>query len=142
MTANMALGPDGRWTALHSADLWHHARTAGFIYQSVLRHGIAERLSVAFETTDKPGIGEVVGIPKPIRKKFSRRRVAIEAAMIEHGVRTAHGAQIATLDTRPAKPSRCPRMCSGRRGAATPKRSGSISRRCRASGARPSRPTM
>lgn len=104
VTANMALGPDGRWTALHSADLWHHARTAGFIYQSVLRHEVAERLSVAFEPSGKPGIGEVVGIPKPIRTKFSHRRVAIEAAMIEHGVRTARGAQIATLDTRPAKP--------------------------------------
>jgi conjugative relaxase-like TrwC/TraI family protein len=26
VTANMALGPDRRWTALHSADIWHHAR--------------------------------------------------------------------------------------------------------------------
>ena len=55
----------------------------------------------AFEPSGKPGIGEVVGIPKPIRNKFSRRRVAIEAAMIEHGVRTAHGAQIAHVE-RPA----------------------------------------
>ncbi|KAA0233738.1 MAG: ATP-dependent RecD-like DNA helicase [Acidimicrobiales bacterium] len=104
VTANMALGPDGRWTALHSADIWHHSRTAGFIYQSVLRHEVAQRLNVAFEP-EKPGIGEVVGIPKPVRRKFSRRRVQIEAAMAEHGVRTSHGAQIATLDTRPAKPT-------------------------------------
>ena len=59
VTANMALGPDGRWTALHSADVYHHARTAGFIYQSVLRHEVVERLSVAFEPSGKPGIGEV-----------------------------------------------------------------------------------
>jgi conjugative relaxase-like TrwC/TraI family protein len=104
VTANMALGPDGRWTALHSADLWHHARTAGFIYQSVLRHEVAERLSVAFEPV-KPGVGEVVGIPRAVRRRFSRRRIQIEAAMAEHGVRTSHGAQIATLDTRPAKPT-------------------------------------
>lgn len=104
VTANMALGPDGRWTALHSADIWHHSRTAGFIYQSVLRHEIAERLNVAFEP-EKPGIGEVIGIPKPVRRKFSQRRIQIEAAMAEHGVRTAHGAQIANLDTRPAKPT-------------------------------------
>ncbi len=104
VTANMALGPDGRWTALHSADIWHHSRTAGFIYQSVLRHEVAQRLNVAFEP-EKPGIGEVVGIPKPVRRRFSRRRIQIEAAMAEHGVRTAHGAQIATLDTRPAKPT-------------------------------------
>ena len=50
---------------------------------------------------EKPdaGIGEVVGIQKAIRRRFSRRRVEIEQAIIEHGVRTAHGAQIATLDT-------------------------------------------
>ncbi len=104
VTANMALSPDGRWTALHSADIWHQSRTAGFIYQSVLRHEVAERLNVAFEP-EKPGIGEVVGIPKPVRRRFSRRRIQIEAAMAEHGVRTSHGAQIATLDTRPAKPA-------------------------------------
>ena len=104
VTANMALGPDGRWTALQSADIWHHSRTAGFIYQSVLRHEVAERLSVAFEP-EKPGIGEVVGIPRPVRRTLSRRRIQIEAAMAEHGVRTSHGAQIATLDTRPAKPA-------------------------------------
>lgn len=50
VTANMALGPDGRWTALHSTDIRHHSRTAGFIYQSVLRHEVAEQLSVAFES--------------------------------------------------------------------------------------------
>jgi conjugative relaxase-like TrwC/TraI family protein len=105
VTANMACGPDGRWTALHSADIWHHSRTAGFIYQSVLRHEVAERLNVAFEPAEKPGIGEVVGIPKPVRRRFSRRRIEIEVAMAEHGVRTSHGAQIATLDTRPAKPA-------------------------------------
>ncbi len=35
---------------------------------------------------------------------FSRRRVAIEASVIEHGARSARGAQVATLDSRPAKP--------------------------------------
>jgi len=104
VTANLALGPDGHWSALHSADLWHHARTAGFIYQSVVRHELTERLGVGFEPSGKPGIGEVVGIPKSVRTRFSRRRVEIEEAMAAHGVRTAHGAQVATLDTRPAKP--------------------------------------
>ena len=152
VTANMALGPDGRWTALHSADIWHHSRTAGFIYQSVLRHEVAQRLNVAFEP-EKPGIGEVVGIPKPVRREFSRRRVQIEAAMAEHGVRTAHGAQIATLDTRPAKPTpaastppgaprrRSPRMSSGQRGEITPTPSDSTSGRSRGGVGTQYRPT-
>ncbi len=105
ITANMALGPDGRWTALHSADIFHHGRTAGFIYQSVLRHEVAEaverRLRADGHARHRRGRRHPA---KPIRNRFSRRRVAIEAAMAEHGVRTSHGAQIATLDTRPAKP--------------------------------------
>lgn len=103
VTANMTIGPDGRWSALHTADIYRHGRTAGFVYQSVLRRALAERVGVRFEST-APGVGEVVGISKQVRRAFSRRRVAIEASMAEHGARSARGAQAATLDSRPAKP--------------------------------------
>jgi conjugative relaxase-like TrwC/TraI family protein len=103
VTANMTLGPDGRWSALHTAAIYQHARTAGFVYQSVLRRELAERLGVRFERSS-PGVGEVVGISTRVRRAFSRRRIEIEVAMAEHGVRSAHGAQVATLDSRPAKP--------------------------------------
>lgn len=103
VTANMTLGPDGRWSALHTAAIYQHGRTAGFVYQAVLRHEMGERLGVRFEPSS-PGVGEVVGVSKQVRRAFSRRRIEIEVAMAEHGVRSAHGAQIATLDSRPAKP--------------------------------------
>src|SRR5690606_14770268 len=76
---------------------------AGFVYQSVLRHELGERLGVRFEPS-APGVGEVVGFPTKLRRAFSRRRIEIEVVMAEHGVRSAHGAQVATLDSRPAKP--------------------------------------
>ncbi len=104
LTGNMSRGPDGRWTALYTPRLWHHGRTAGFVYQSVLRHELSSRLDIRFEPV-RPGVGEVVGIPKPVRSLFSQRREAIEEAMATHGTRSARGAQIATLDTRPAKPA-------------------------------------
>src|SRR5690606_3809274 len=38
VTANMALGPDGRWSALHTRAIYQPSKTAGFVYQAVLRH--------------------------------------------------------------------------------------------------------
>lgn len=103
VTANMTLGPDGRWSALHTAAIYQHGKTAGYVYQAVLRHELGERLGVRFEPSS-PGVGEVVGIATKVRRAFSRRRIEIEAVMAEHGVRSAHGAEVATLDSRPTKP--------------------------------------
>ncbi len=103
VTANMTLGPDGRWSALHTPAIYQHGKTAGFVYQAVLRHELGERIGVAFEPS-VPGVGEVVGISTKTRRAFSRRRIEIEVVMAEHGVRSARGAQAATLDSRPAKP--------------------------------------
>lgn len=103
VTANMTLGPDGRWSALHTTEIYRHGRTAGFVYQSVLRRELADRVGVRFEPS-VPGVGEVVGVSKQLRRVFSRRRIEIQASMAEHGARSARGAQVATLDSRPAKP--------------------------------------
>jgi len=103
VTANMAAGPDGRWTALHTPLIYQHSKTAGFVYQAVLRHELGERLGVRFSPSS-PGVGEVQGFGTKLRRAFSRRRIEIEAVMADHGVRSAHGAQVATLDSRPPKP--------------------------------------
>lgn len=103
VTANMTSGPDGRWSALHATEIYRHGRTAGFVYQAVLRQELADRLGVRFEPS-VPGVGEVVGISKHLRRLFSRRRTEIEASMAQHGAHSARGAQAATLDSRPAKP--------------------------------------
>lgn len=74
---------------------------------SCTRRCFATRSSIAsgfsFQPV-KPGIGEVVGISKEVRRAFSRRRVAIESSMAEHGSHSARGAQVAALDSRPDKP--------------------------------------
>src|SRR5216684_1681076 len=46
VVANMAPGPDGRWTALHGGGLYRHAKTAGYLYQARLRAELSERLGV------------------------------------------------------------------------------------------------
>ncbi|MGH9151299.1 MAG: MobF family relaxase [Acidimicrobiales bacterium] len=103
LVANMTRGPDGEWSSPFGTILFRHARAAGCIYQGVLRRRLVEHLGVRFGPVTK-GYAEVVGIDRDARRAFSRRRVAIEKAMVEHGVRSKRGAQIATLDTRPDKP--------------------------------------
>ncbi len=88
LTCNMSRRPDGRWTALHAPELWYHGRTAGFVYQSVLRHELASQLDIRFEPVRR-GVAEVVGIPEPVRSLFSQRREAIEESMAAHGTRSA-----------------------------------------------------
>jgi len=44
VVANATRAADGRWTALHGQLLYRHAKTVGFLYQSVLRAELTERL--------------------------------------------------------------------------------------------------
>ncbi len=37
VAGNLTQGPDGRWTALDARHLYRHAKTAGYLYQAVLR---------------------------------------------------------------------------------------------------------
>jgi conjugative relaxase-like TrwC/TraI family protein len=46
VVANVAQGPDGRWTALDSRSLYRHSKTAGYFYQAALRAEPTERLRV------------------------------------------------------------------------------------------------
>jgi conjugative relaxase-like TrwC/TraI family protein len=103
LVANMTRGPDGEWSSPFGKLLFRHARAAGCIYQGMLRRRLVERLGVRFGPVTN-GYAEVVGIDRQARRAFSRRRIAIERAMAEHGARSKRGAQIATLDTRPDKP--------------------------------------
>ena len=100
LVANLAEGPDGRWTALDSRHLYRHARTAGFVYQAVLRHELARNVGLLFEEVEQ-GYADVAGVPKDLRRELSGRRRQIVAAMERHGAHSAKGAQAAALDTRP-----------------------------------------
>jgi conjugative relaxase-like TrwC/TraI family protein len=46
VAANLAQGPDGRFTALQSSQLYREAKTAGFLYQAHLRALVSERLGL------------------------------------------------------------------------------------------------
>jgi conjugative relaxase-like TrwC/TraI family protein len=102
LVANMTRGPDDRWTALDGRRLYAHAKTAGYLYQAQLREELVRRLGVEW-TPVHNGTAEIAGIPAPVLRAFSRRRIEIEQAMADRGERSAKAAQVATLDSRQAK---------------------------------------
>jgi conjugative relaxase-like TrwC/TraI family protein len=102
LVANMTKGRDGRWTALDGRKLYAHAKTGGYLYQAELRRELVQRLGVEWGPVHN-GAADIVGVPQPVLRAFSRRRAEIERTMAERGEHSAKAAQVAALDTRQAK---------------------------------------
>jgi conjugative relaxase-like TrwC/TraI family protein len=83
--ANVARGPDGRWTALDGRQLYEHAKTAGYLYQAHLRVEVRERLGLEWGPVMK-GAGELEALPAEVLGVFSRRRQEIVEAAREAGI--------------------------------------------------------
>lgn len=79
-----------------------HARTAGCIYQVVLRGELTRRLGVGW-TPVRRGVAEIVGVPADLRRAFSTRRTEIEAELAATGGGGRRAAQRATYRTRRKK---------------------------------------
>jgi conjugative relaxase-like TrwC/TraI family protein len=60
LIANATRGPDGRWTRLHHPSIYHHQKTAGYLYEAQLRHELTRSLGVEWQGVRK-GIAEVAG---------------------------------------------------------------------------------
>jgi conjugative relaxase-like TrwC/TraI family protein len=104
LVANVAEGDDGGWSAPDARLLYHHARTAGFLYQAALRAGLGENLGVRFEPVRR-GMAELEGADKVLLRAFSTRRREIELVLDATGARSARSAEVAALITRSTKES-------------------------------------
>jgi Ti-type conjugative transfer relaxase TraA len=102
VVANTTQGPDGRWTALDGRLLYRHAKTAGYLYQAVLRGELGQSLKVRWNAVER-GTAEIDGVPRRVIEHFSRRRAEIVEHMAARGERSARAAQVATLETRRGK---------------------------------------
>jgi conjugative relaxase-like TrwC/TraI family protein len=100
--ANLVRGTDGRWSAVDSRAMHRQARTAGCIYQAVLRGELTKTLGVGWGPVSL-GVAEIAGIPKALLKEFSTRRREIEAELDRTGTHGRKAAQRAAYVTRPAK---------------------------------------
>ena len=65
LVANVVEGSDGRFSAPDARLIYFHGRTAGFVYQAVLRAELSARLGVRFEPTHN-GFAEIEGMDKSI----------------------------------------------------------------------------
>ncbi len=102
VVANATQGPDERWTALDGRELYRHSKTAGFLYQAVLRAELRERRGVEWNEVEN-GTADLRGISRGVVEHFSERRREIVEHMRARGESSARAAQIAALDTRRAK---------------------------------------
>ncbi len=87
VVANVAHGADGRWTAVDSRRIFAHLRSAGLVYQAALRAELTARAGVAWEVSAS-GLGDVVGVPAPLRRLFSQRSAAIARHLAAAGGRS------------------------------------------------------
>ena len=73
---------DGRWLALDARYLKRHQRMLGGLYQSVLRNELTHRFGVDWLPI-RNGQAELAGIPDELLQVFSKRTVAIDAALAD-----------------------------------------------------------
>ncbi len=104
VTVNLARGPDDRFTALHGAELYRAAKTAGYLYQAHLRALVTERLGLEWGEVHK-GAAELTGVLQPVIEHFSKRRHEMlrEAQEGGIGLGTKASAERAALATRDRK---------------------------------------
>src|SRR5829696_6728372 len=102
VVANATQGADGRWTALDGSELYRHAKTAGYLYQTVLRGELSQELGLRWQAVER-GAADVEGVPRRVIDHFSQRRAEILELMGARGETSARAAQVATLATRRGK---------------------------------------
>lgn len=103
LAANVVERNDGTWGALDSRPLYRQAKTAGFLYQAVLRSQLTERLGVAWGDVTN-GVAEIAGTNDTLMTLFSKRRAQIVESVAAAGERmSAKAAQVAAYRTRPSK---------------------------------------
>ena len=103
LVANLAEGPDGRWTAIVHPDIYRAARAAGELFQTVLRDELTESLGIVWRAGRT--VPEVAGVPQGLLAVFSKRSKEIEDWLAATGTPdTREGRQTAVLATRRAKP--------------------------------------
>lgn len=103
VTANIARGSDGRYSALDGRELYRHAKAAGTIYQAVLRAGVRERMPQLWWGPVREGMAELAGMSKTLLSEFSQRRQKIRDALGKLGLEGKSASERAALSTRSGK---------------------------------------
>ncbi|MGP8059669.1 MAG: MobF family relaxase [Acidimicrobiales bacterium] len=101
VVANLAQGPDGRWSALDGRGLFAHARAAGALYDAHLRWALTEALGV--DWTPRGAGHEVDGVDPFVLGGFSHRTAEIRAHLAERSLGPGRAGRVAWAATRDEK---------------------------------------
>mgnify|MGYP005811969297 CR=1 FL=1 len=100
LIANATRGADGKWTRLHHPTIYHHAKTAGYLFEAHFRFELTQALGVRWQEA-RNGIAEIEGFEDAHLREFStRRKEILEAAGPDASARSR---QVTTLATRSGK---------------------------------------
>ena len=102
LVANLAPGPDGRWSALDARGLFLELGTVRDLYETQLRSELTCRLGVSWRELNGAW-ADLVGIDPSVKRAFSRRSADIETALEQAGRSGPRAGRIASLKTRPEK---------------------------------------
>ena len=102
LVANLAQGPDGRWSALDGRGLYLELATARDLYETQLRSELTGRLGVSWREL-QGAWADIAGIDPKLNRAFSRRSTEIEAALERSGRSGRRARSIAAVTTRPEK---------------------------------------
>jgi hypothetical protein len=101
---------DGTLVSVDSKSLYHEAKAAGVVYQSVLRHELNAELGVEWTSVDPfTGMAEVAAVTKKCVKTWSQRSTRLREwahnnLVVVDGEPTAQQLAAAQKASRPAKP--------------------------------------
>jgi len=102
VVANLAKGPDGRWTAPDGRLLYRHCKPAGYVYQAELRARLTEYIGVEWQQP-RNGMAEIAGVAREVIDHFSQRRRAIVSELEARGSQSAASAQQVATASRARK---------------------------------------
>jgi conjugative relaxase-like TrwC/TraI family protein len=80
LIANACQGSDGRWGALDARLIYAHAKAAGYLYESHLRHRLSQDLGVDWDEVEN-GIADVAGVAESMIERFSKRSRQMREAL-------------------------------------------------------------
>ncbi len=68
---------DGTWRTLDGHEIYAHKKSAGMLYQAILRNELTRGLGVAWSEVSKDGQAEILGVPERLLELWSKRTHAV-----------------------------------------------------------------
>ena len=116
LVVNKLRCPDGGWRTIDGHEIYAHKKSAGTVYQAVLRNELTRRLNVSWTPVSTDGQAEIAGVPQQLMTAWSKRALQLtgEAAPVIAAYETQLGRllssaertavqKVAVLKTRPGK---------------------------------------